>query len=415
MRAQKTICHYVTAAILGAFSATASASGFALIEQSGSGLGNAYAGGAASAEDASTVFFNPAGMSRIPGKQVVVALHAISPSAKFTNTGTTLARPLNGEGGNAGDLALVPNAYFTTEAGTGLHFGLGLNAPFGLQTEYDANWMGRFQAIKSKIETVNFNPSIAYQVNDSLSVGAGVSYQRIKGELTSAVNLGGSEGASSVTGSDSAWGYNFGALFELNPQTRLGFSYRSRIQYNMNGTVVFTGGVPAANGPITLAITMPDTFSFSAFHQLNDKWDVMSDLSWTGWSVFKQLNVVRTTGATILSVQENWRNTWRISGGGNYHYNDQWMARVGVAYDQSPVSDVFRTARVPDNDRTWLSVGGQYKASRESVFDFGYAHLFVKNSSIRDLQGSGAGAKGNLVGTYSNAVDILSAQYTRSF
>jgi len=419
MKFKQAVLSCSVAAALAALSGTVSASGFALIEQSASGLGNAYAGGAASAEDASTIFFNPAGMSRLKGKEVVVAVHAIQPSAKFSDTGSALPapRPLNGNGGDAGSLALVPNAYFSMEATPALRVGLGINAPFGLQTEYDANWIGRFQAIKSKIETINLNPSVAYKLNDAVNVGAGLNYQRITGELTSAVNLVAAEGASSVTGSDAAWGYNLGAMFNVSSQTRLGIAYRSRIKYHMSGSVVFTGGVPLANGPITLAITTPDSFSVSAFHQLSDKWDIMGDASWTGWSVLQQLNVVRTTGVPILTVQENWHDTWRVSVGANYHYNDRWMARVGIAYDQTPVSDAFRTARIPDADRTWLSVGGQYKPSKESALDFGYAHLFVNNANINDLQGAAAATptKGNLVGNYSNSVDILSAQYTRSF
>jgi long-chain fatty acid transport protein len=157
---------------------------------------------------------------------------------------------------------------------------------------------------------------------------------------------------------------------------------------------------------------MPDSFSVSGLHQLDDKWDVMADATWTGWGVLQQLKIDRTSGANVLTVQEHWKNTWRFSAGANYHYNEQWMARMGIAVDQAPVSDAYRTARIPDNDRTWLSVGGQYKSSKESALDFGYAHLFVKDASIADMQGAG---KGNLVGTYNNSVDILSVQYTHSF
>src|SRR3989338_695967 len=170
------LCVFVAGAML-AMSGTAAASGFALIEQSGSGLGNAYAGGAAGAEDASTIFFNPAGMSRLNGKQVAVAVHAIKPSAKFTSSAGVPS------GGDAGSLVWVPNGYFTMEINPKVKFGLGVNAPFGLQTEYTPTWAGRFQAIKSKIETINVNPSVAYQVSDSLSIGAGINYQHIHGEL----------------------------------------------------------------------------------------------------------------------------------------------------------------------------------------------------------------------------------------
>jgi len=421
----------VTGAML-AISGSAMASGFALLEQSGSGLGNAFAGGAASAEDASTIFFNPAGMSRLNGKQIVVGGSMIKPSAKFSDTGSTpaaLQTTNNGNGGDAGSWAPVPNAYFTMEVNPQTRVGLGINAPFGLQTEYDTNWIGRFQAMKSKIQTVNLNPSVSYDVNETVSLGAGLNYQHITGDLTSAVNYaaaaGGGlgpnvEGVSTISGSDSAWGYNLGALFNVDPQTRIGIAYRSKIKYNLSGTISFSN-VPSplsaslllANGPVTLPITMPDSFSLSGFHQLDDRWDVMADATWTGWSVLQQLKIDRTSGLNVQTVQENWKNTWRVSAGTSYRYNMQWKARAGIALDQSPVSDAYRTARIPDNNRTWLTVGGQYKPSKQTAIDFGYAHLFVKDSTIADMQA--ASGKGNLVGSYSNSVDILSVQYAYSF
>jgi long-chain fatty acid transport protein len=389
---------------------SAIASGFALIEQSGSGLGNAFAGGAASAEDASTIFYNPAGMSRLSGRQLVVAGNEIRPSAKFTGTGGVGGNT----GGDAGSWALVPNAYFAMEVNPKTRIGLGINAPFGLQTEYAPNWMGRAQAIKSKLETVNLNPSVAYQLNDALSVGAGVNYQRIRGELTS---FAGAAGTGSVTGSDAAWGYNLGMLYNVTSNARIGVAYRSSISYNLSGGVTFSA-LPVLNSPATLAIKMPDSLSFSGFHQLSDHWDFMADATWTGWSVFQQLNVMKAGGVPLgLATPENWKDTWRVSTGANYHYNETWTARAGVAFDQSPVADQFRTVRIPDGDRTWLSVGGQYKPNKQDALDFGYAHLFVKNASLNqsatanpDLLG-----KGYLTGNYSNSVDILSVQYAHSF
>ncbi len=155
---------------------------------------------------------------------------------------------------------------------------------------------------------------------------------------------------------------------------------------------------------------MPDTFSLSGFHQVDDKWDVMADATWTGWSVLQQLQINRSTGANVQTVQENWNNTWRVSVGGNYHYNSQWTSRIGVALDQAPVSDAYRTARIPDGNRTWLAVGGQYKPGKDSALDFGYAHLFVSNAAInQNMTAIGAGA---LIGTYDDSVDILSIQYS---
>ncbi len=450
MKFKQSLVGISVAGALLAMSGNAAASAFALIEQS-SGLGNAYAGGSAGAEDASTIFFNPAGMSRLSGTQATAAVSAIKPSAKFSDSGSTPAalQTAGGNGGDAGSLALLPNVYVVREIGSGMRFGLGVNAPFGLKTEYDPTWIGRFQAIKSDLRTINVNPSISYQVNDVASLGFGLNYQHINGELTSAVNysaaaavaaanpltpaslvptlttVAGSkvEGISTMSGSDSAWGYNLGALFNVTPSTRVGVAYRSKLTYTLKGTVTFTNA-PAAltaisskftNGDVTLPIDMPASFSISGFHQLNDKWDVMADATRTGWGTFQQLKIDRTNGTNVQTVQENWKSTWRFSLGATHHYNEQWLARIGVAYDQTPVQQAYLTARIPDSNRTWLALGGQYKPSRAGTVDFGYAHLFMSNASISNIQNTATTANGNLVGTYSNSVDIVSVQYAYSF
>ena len=398
---KQTMVAWSVASAMLVMSGSASASGFALIEQSASGLGNAYAGGAASAEDASTVFFNPAGMSRLSGKQIVVAGHLIAPSAKFSGKGASGTNM----GGDAGGVAFVPNAYFTMEMQPDLKVGLGVNVPFGLQTEYDKAWVGRYHAIKSKIEAINVNPSASYQMNDALSLGAGINYQHIKGELS---NYDDVLGTATVKGSDSAWGYNLGVLYNVNPSARIGIAYRSAISYTLTGAI--TSDLPFANTPVSLDVKLPDTLSVSGLHKLSDQWEMMADVTWTGWSSFKQIKVVNNSGAVVTSTVENWKDTWRVAVGATHHFSEQWLSRAGLAYDQAPVPDAYRTARVPDNDRTWLALGGQYKPSKESAIDFGYAHLFVKSANINSTNPSPA-----LVGSYKSSVDILSAQYTYSF
>jgi len=428
----------VAAALLG-MAGQAVASGFALIEQ-GSGLGNAFAGGAASAEDAATVFFNPAGMSYLADSQISAGGALIKPSVTFNGMATGLS-PLQtagtGTGGNAGSSAVVPNFYYTTQFDDKTRFGVGINAPFGLQSQYESTWMGRFQAVKSRIQTLNLNPSVSYDVSDMLSIGAGLNYQQISGELTGVTNYsaaiyqatsGGTvipnlAGLSTMTGSDTGWGYNFGALFKLSEQTRIGAAYRSRIEYKLSGDVKFADrpAMLAAALPdqaVTLDITMPDSFSMSAFHQYNDRLEVMADATWTGWSVFKTLDVKKTNGASLgAATPENWKDTWRVSVGTSYHYSNQWTARAGLAFDQSPVSDAYRTVRIPDSDRTWLALGGQYKPGQSSTLDFGYAHLFVKSGAMNQNAAANPelAGKGYLVGSYSNSVDIISVQYGYRF
>jgi long-chain fatty acid transport protein len=460
---KKLLMRALPAAILGLTAGSSFAAGFALIEQGASGLGNSFAGAAAVAEDASTIFFNPAGMTKLPeGKQVVVALHAIDPSAKFSNGASEPAGGLNssfvktpfapqGYGGDAGSTAFVPNAYFSMVVTPNLRFGLGLNAPFGMKTEYDDNWDGRFQALKSEVKTININPSLAFKVNDRVALGFGLDYQRIDATLTKAINysaivlaggaatsaaIGNVEGRNEIKGRDSAWGFNLGAIFDLTDSTRLGLAYRSEIKYHLTGThtathpttgnanantIISTTSLGTLNQDVSLDIKMPDTLSASVVQHLNDRWDMLGDLSWTGWSKIQELRIkYATIGAQDEVTTWKLRDTYRVSFGGTYRYSDATKFRFGLAYDQSPVTDQYRTARLPDNNRTWVSVGAQYALGKGSSFDWGYAHLFVKDSPINTdgektlIPGFGY-PRGLLNGTYKDSIDILSVQYTASF
>jgi len=412
--------HYFRIALMALLSAATQghAAGFALIEQSASGMGNAFAGAAASAEDASTIFANPAGMTYLPETQVVAAGHLIRPSGQFNNNGTVAGagKTLNGEGGDIGEWALIPNMYFAKALSTHIHLGIGLNAPFGLKTEYDSNWMGRFQGIKSEVKSLNVNPSIAFKVNQQLSIGAGISAMRAEATLTRAVNLnpaGLQETVVGIKGNDWGYGYNIGAIYQFTPDTRVGVAFRSKVDQTLKGRATFGGAAAAQSGDIIASTALPENVSLSAFSKVNDQWDVMGDVTWTRWSRFKELRILRSSGALLTLTPENWENTLRFSVGASYRYNNKLKLRTGVAYDQEAIKDQFRTARIPGNDRTWLSIGAQYKLSEKSMIDAGYSHLFIKDSPIDDNQT--ATFNGRLRGEYEANVNIISAQYTHNF
>ncbi|MBT9540695.1 OmpP1/FadL family transporter [Thiobacillus sp.] len=382
----------------------AHAAGFALIEQNASGLGNAYAGQAASAQDASTIYFNPAGMTLLPDSQLVLAGSLISPHAEFA--GTVSPAIGGGDGGDAGDLAFVPNAYFAYRLSPDVRLGVGLYAPFGLKTEYDSSWMGRTQAIKSELKTINLNPAIAWQASETLSLGAGVSIQYAEATLTNSSPAG----LVTVEGDNYGWGFNLGALWQMSEATRIGFAYHSEVDQTLEGDATFSG-MPALNGPVSASLSLPDSASLSIFHKLGARWDVLADVTWTGWSNFYELRIVRESGAVLgTPTIENWDDSYRYSVGANYHFDDKLTLRGGVAYDETPVSDAYRTARIPDESRTWLAFGAQYRLSDTSILDVGYAHLFIDDARINKVE-NGA----TLSGTYEGSVDILSAQLTLNF
>jgi len=429
---------------------SASGAGFALIEQSVSGLGNAYAGGAASAQDATTIFYNPAGMTRLDGQQFIIGGHLIMPYVKFDNEGSTHAlqpatgQPLSGgNGGEAGETRFVPNMYYSRKVSDDVVVGLGINSPFGLATEYDDNWVGRYHGIRSDVLTVNINPSVAYKISKEFSVGGGLNFQYIDAELSNAIDFGtldasgrlglppgalhlipqGSDGKVTVEGDDWGIGFNLGLLFEYK-DTRIGAAYRSRVEYTLEGDADFsrTPAPLAAAGVFTdtdakADITMPDSFSVSFHQQINSQWAVMGDFTWMNWRIFKKLEVDFDNPSQPNSVtREDWEDSYRYSLGLTYTPNKTWTLRAGTAYDTTPIPDAqHRTPRVPDGDRIWTALGLGYKVSQVVSFDLGYTHIFVNDPDINKTATGEDAIRGGLQGTYDAHIDIVSAQLNVTF
>jgi long-chain fatty acid transport protein len=441
----------------------ASASGFALLEQSASRLGTAFAGTAAAADDATTVFFNPAGMTALRQPEGVVSASGIEIGSEFRNDSSiaAFAQPLGGNGGDAGDWNLVPAAYFVLPVGDTLAFGIGVNAPFGLKLVYDDGWIGRFQALRSEITTLNFNPSVAWRIGERISIGAGIDYQRLDAELTNDVNysaviaqgvqqlvLAGQispatgaaviaanvaqSGHARVRGDDDAWGFNIGAGFDLSDDTRLGLSYRSSIDYTVEGTIDFGApagrdpissgiiaaasgpGAPLSSGPVQVGLELPDIATLSLQHRFGEKFALLADAAWTGWSSVQELRIVRDSGTTVSVTPEQWRDTWRYAVGGTYAMNERITLRAGVAFDETPVPDETRTPRLPDTERTWVAIGARWQSSPALLMDFGYAHLFSDTVPL-DQDAGNAAASALINGRQYSDIDIVSAQVVYRF
>ncbi len=393
--------------------APAGASGFQLKEQSAEGLGNAFAGATAKAYDPSTAFWNPAGMTRLSGNHASVIGSYISPSARFEGSATTaFGTSVSGsQGGDAAKDAFVPATYGIISLTDDLKLGLAVNAPFGLSTEYPSDWVGRYQALESHLNTIAVTPTVAYRVTDDISVGVGPVFQYSSVTLTTGINNLGLlpyDGQGKVSGDDVGFGFTAGALWEIDEGTRVGVSYRSRVEHTFEGDASYTNVHPvlAASGGLvnsdaTAKLTTPDTASLGVYHDINDQWAVVGEVAWTNWSLFEELKVDADVGADSLTI-EDWHDTVFVSIGSIYRPNENWSFRLGAAYDMSPIPDEHRTARIPGEDRYWLATGASYHVADWLSIDVGFTHIFVNDSSINETTG-----QGTLVGTYQNDIDIV--------
>ena len=429
---------------------TAQAAGFALAEQSASGLGNAFAGMAARADDPSTQYYNPATMVFMKkGTQLTVVGNVIAP--RMTLDSASANAPLVGSvsgngGGNAGVVAIIPNFYIKTDLNDSVAFGVGVTTPFGLSTKYNDGWMGRYIALESKVETINVNPAAAWKINERFSVGGGVSVQYMRAKLTNAIDTGTICAAHSTTcgtpgnaatdssvmlkGDDISVGFNLGTVFKPDDQTTLGVAYRSKIQQNLRGTATFTrsalfnssslGGTQLfTQSGMGTQLNLPENIEFSGAFQASPKLELLASGTWTNWSRFKDLNInfdtpAAAAGSATSTTSENWNNSWRYSVGTNYKYSSSVVLRTGVSYDQTAIPDSqHRTPRIPDQSRTWLAFGAGWTLSPKNTLDAGYTHLFMKNAAINNTtEGS---LRYNIRGDYSSSIDMLSVQLTHSF
>ncbi len=426
----------------------AGAAGFAIKEQSGAALGNAFAGVTAGAHDLSDMFFNSAALALQSGSQVVAIGSYIAPQAELKNgTATTVLKGTISGGNGGGDIAddaLVPALYGMWDLSDRVKLGIGVTAPWGLSTRYEAGWIGRYHALKSELKTVNINPVVSYKINDVVSVAAGVQAQYIKAELTNAVDFGTidqvltsgafggtptqDDGAARVEGSDWGYGFTLGAIFQPFRGTRIGVGYRSKVSHEIDGDARFElggtvgAGISAATGQFVdtdakASITIPEIVSFGISQEITPQWTVMAEAAWTRWSRFKELRVRFANPSQADSVtDESWRDSWFGSLGVTYKPDNGWVFRGGVAYDESPIPDAHRTPRIPGTDRVWIALGASKAISDNLDVSFGYTHIFLSDTPVElTTSGTGNTFRGNLSGEYESSIDIVSIQFRYRF
>jgi len=408
------------------------ASAFQLNEQNVTNLGLAYSGTAALAEDVSTNFYNPAGLVYLGESQVVLAGMLIHGNFDFDATtalSSTGAEVAGSRSDDPGTVVGVGAFHIAKRLDGRWVFGLSVTSPFGLLTEYSDTGIARYTATKSSLETLDFGPSLAWQALPTVALGAGGDALYGKARLRS--NVG--SGAAGVSDGElhniaDGWGFGWhaGILWEPMDTTRIGLNYRSRISLRVEGQakIVTPGTGVVALPDVHSHVPLPATLTFSAYQEVLPCLALTADVAWTQWSKFEFLELGYHPAvpgfASDLYIEEQFSNTMRYALGAIYSWKPQWSFRVGIAWDESPVSDQYRTAAIPDADRFWLSVGAAYTLSEKWRFDIGYAHLFFDDATIDQLAPINMGtlaraSASRLTGNFDSGANILGIQLRYDF
>lgn len=380
------------------WSAPAAASGFYLQEQAAKEVGRAFSGGAAAADDPSTVFFNPAGMTELRKVELSANGHWLFVRTRQDDRGTTRTAPgvptqFPVQGTNGGNPfsqpILVPAVYASFKMGTApVWLGLAVNSPFGVKVRYSDDFFGRYDSIKSDLKTVNISPSVAVKLSDAISLGASVNVSLIDVKLRNALpNVSPllPDGQFNVKGDDWGVGYTVGVLAKAGA-FRFGASYRSKVKHRLDGyaqTSGLLGPLAGANGTqfATAPITLPDNVTLSVLYGAGRRVRLMGTAKWFGWSIFRDLRIEPFGGAPIVSPQ-NYRDVFSGSLGAEADVSRRLTVRLGTMFDPTPTRDGFRTTRVPDGDRWWATGGATFRVTPRIEANLSYAHIFVKSEPI---------------------------------
>ncbi|MBM6447350.1 MULTISPECIES: OmpP1/FadL family transporter [Pseudomonas] len=409
-------------AILGA-STSAGANGIALNEQSASSAGTAYAGRSSSALDASTIFGNPAGLTKLKRTEISGGAAVISVSDDISNAQSSAP------GTNKGDsvpLGVVPFVYMSTPLDDRFSIGLGLYAPSGLINDYENSFQGRYHGSYSTTKEVTLQPTIAYRINDYVSIGGGPTINRftakLKNDLATGALNNGQDTEVTIKGDDTALGYNLGILFNLSEATSWGINYHSKVDYHLEGHTEVAGSpsvIPLdGNYKSKIDITMPESVDTSITHHFNNRWTGYLGTTWKRWSRIEKVETNNSglsplgeaAGLGRMTEEMNWRDTWSAAVGASYQLNQQWLLRAGYAYDPSPIRNADRSVRIPVGNRQAVTIGGAYSPNADLTIDFAYGYLWDSKVSVK--QSNDSGLQPEYSANYNNSANGVSVQAT---
>jgi long-chain fatty acid transport protein len=338
---------------------TALAGGLYINEFGTPSMGVAGAGTNAVASDASTSFHNPAGMARIKGKELMGTGGFIYSTVKFDPDADT---PIpGGNGGDAGGPAPVLGGFYVHSLNDRWKLGASLISISGALLDYDNDWTGRYLNTDVTLLTLTFYPSVAYRVNNWLSLGGGPQIMYADLELKAKAPPPIGNGEVKIDGDDVAFGFGLGALIELSERTRFGISYQSEIEPEFSGDVKFSGGAGSADAGTDTELTLARFIHISGYHELNDRWALLGTVGWENWSEFKDINI--STGQGSQKIPRNWDDTWKFAAGVHFRPVEKWLLQLGFAYDTSPVDSDDRTPDMPMDRQIRYATGAQYQWS----------------------------------------------------
>lgn len=405
------------AVAVGALSSQVMAAGFALNEQSISGMGTSFAGRSSSADDATTLFGNPAGMSRLKREEVSFGMAAIHAKTDIEDANSAPV-PTGSNDGDMVPFTAVPMGYYVKPLDDKWAAGVGVYVPFGMITDYENGFQGRFFGDYSEVRVITVQPTVSYRFNDKLSIGFGPTFNRIDGELQSATLNG---GRVKVKGDDTAMGFNAGVLYEITPETRMGVTYHSKVEFELEGDTQLSGtgfGPFVGKYDASLDLTTPESVDVSLTHELNDDWTLYAGAMWTRWSRFEAI-VIENDGMSAMlptSVQtiveeQDWHDTWSYALGAAYKLNRTWTLRSGLAFDQSPTNNVHRSPRIPTGDRTAVSFGLAWNPTDDVTVDLAYSYLWEDDTKVRRQSNT----RGVYNATYENSAHGFGAALSYRF
>ena len=368
-------------AVASAFASEAFAAGFMLTEQSAGALGRAYAGVGVDGLDISGTYYNPATMVLHSGTKLQAGFVHIGLNAEYESKDQTENGRLKSQ--------TIPHGYITHQINDSLWAGLAMTVPWGMGTQYDNNWEGSDRGTETKMRSFDFNPNLAWKINDKFSIGAGMSIQYVAATLKMSKEYMGSKLDGEYKADSIDWGWNLGAMWNPTESLRFGVSYRSEIEHHTEGH--FTVRTDPATAQMLqirgqegmlgkkdaeLIVSGPAWAMATAAWDVNDRLSLYGTFRWTDWSSFTELNITDTHGKTQKMIQNHWKDAYLGSIGADYRISEQWTIRGGVGYESSPISNPrYRTSVIPDADRWWFAVGAGWKPTKNLQADMSLALL----------------------------------------